>query len=108
MQTHGVRIDPEDAPGVPEYLLNPRPQFFALKNRVSLLHGDWKRKYPFRHLAVGDWFFADCAFADVMRKMNSLTSCRAFYQKRLHRKFRLMIVRGGFAGTNGVRCWRVL
>lgn len=91
----------------PSDIFNPHPQFFTLNNRVSLLHGDWKRKYPFRHLAIGDWFFADCAFNDVMKKMNSLTSCRSFFQHKLGRKFRLKIVRGGLSGTSGVRCWRV-
>lgn len=96
-----------EASPIPEHLMYPAPNFFTMKNRISLLHGDWKRKYPFRHLAVGDWFFADCAFNDVMKKINSLTSCRSFYQKRLGRKFRLQIVRGGLSCTSGVRCWRV-
>lgn len=58
-------------------------------------------KYKFREMEIGDSFLVPCSRFDLAKTMNSLTSCRAHWQRKLGWKF-LMRTR-----LNGIRIWRV-
>jgi hypothetical protein len=63
--------------------------------------GDFKRRYPFKRMHVGDSFFVPCEPFELEDRWNSLTSCIRNATVKTGFKFATRQVEGG------LRVWRI-